>query len=55
MSDAKKIRNLNLIKNIETWAKLPNCAAMVMRGRPGWERVLKDYEKTKIILQKKLR
>ena len=46
---------VHLIKNIETWAKLQNCDAMVMRGRPGWERVLKDYEKTKIILQKKLR
>ena len=46
---------VHLIKNIETWAKLQGCDAMVMRGRPGWERVLKDYEKTKIILQKKLR
>ena len=41
-----------LISNIEQWAKAQGCASISLEGRPGWERVLTDYDKTKIVLEK---
>ena len=43
-----------LIVNIEQWAKAQGCASISLEGRPGWEKVLADYDKTKIILEKRL-
>jgi hypothetical protein len=43
-----------LIGNIEQWAKAQGCESISLEGRPGWERILTDYKKTKIILEKVL-
>ena len=41
-----------LIGNIEDWAREQGCQKVSLEGRPGWEKVLGDYEKTKIYLEK---
>lgn len=46
---------IHLLSQIEDWAKAHGCDAMVVRGRSGWEKVMKDYKKTHVILEKKLR
>lgn len=46
---------IHLLDQIEDWAKAHGCDAMIVRGRRGWEKVMKDYKKTHIILEKKLR
>ena len=43
-----------LIGNIEQWAKAHGCASISLEGRAGWERILTDFTKTKIILEKRL-
>jgi hypothetical protein len=43
-----------LIGNIEQWAKAQGCASISLEGRAGWERILTDFDKTKIILEKRL-
>jgi len=43
-----------LIGNIEQWAKTHGCASISLEGRAGWERILTDFSKTKIILEKRL-
>ena len=43
-----------LIGNIEQWAKSQGCASISLEGRAGWERILTDFNKTKIILEKRL-
>lgn len=40
------------IKIIESWAKDNGCCCVEVVGRPGWEKVLKDYEKTHVFLVK---
>jgi len=46
---------LHLLTHIEDWAKAEGCDLITLRGRAGWERIMPDYEKTKVILEKKLR
>ena len=43
-----------LIGNIEQWAKSQGCDSISLEGRAGWERILTDFDKTKIILEKRL-
>ena len=52
-------RNMNLwclplLAAIETWAAEQGTKLMCVAGRIGWERVLKDYRKTAVILEKRL-
>jgi hypothetical protein len=42
------------IAEIEEWARQNGCHAMELLTRPGWERVLKDYRKTHVQLEKDL-
>lgn len=42
------------IKNVETWAKENDCESVRIYGRKGWEKVLSDYQKIAIVLEKKL-
>ena len=42
------------IEVIEGWAKSLGCERIQVLGRPGWERVLKDYRKTHVMLEKQL-
>tara|TARA_R100000808_G_C2150583_1_gene159373 strand:- start:1264 stop:1758 length:495 start_codon:yes stop_codon:yes gene_type:complete len=43
-----------LLTKIEAWAEAQGCDLMSIEGRPGWERVLPDYKKTKVILERAL-
>lgn len=45
---------VHLIADIEAWAAGLGCSRVSLQGRPGWGRVLPDYDKTKIILEKRL-
>lgn len=49
-------RWVNLLTQIEAWAKAQGCAAMEPICRPGWERHLKPkgYRKTHVVLEKTL-
>lgn len=42
------------LATIEAWAKADRCKVIEAFARPGWERVLKDYAKTHVILEKRL-
>jgi hypothetical protein len=39
---------------IEEWAKSKGCVNIKAICRPGWERVLKDYHRTHVVLEKRL-
>ena len=43
-----------MLGEIETWAKALDCDLVSLEGRSGWERVLPKYEKTKVILERRL-
>ena len=45
---------LHLITEVEDWARTKDCERMRALARPGWARVLKDYRKTRIVLEKQL-
>tara|TARA_R110000824_G_scaffold231040_1_gene418821 strand:- start:475 stop:825 length:351 start_codon:yes stop_codon:yes gene_type:complete len=42
------------VKTIEEWAASIGCHAMDAVVRPGWEKVLRDYRKTHVILEREL-
>ncbi len=44
----------HLWRGIERWAASEGCAAVEIRGRPGWARRLPDYRATMIFLSKEL-
>ena len=44
----------DMLGKIEAWAKTLDCDLVSLEGRSGWERVLPEYEKTKVILEKRL-
>lgn len=39
---------------IETWAKSIGCEALIIFGRPGWQRALEGYKRTAVVLEKRL-
>lgn len=39
---------------IETWAKEIGCDALIIFGRPGWQRALDGYRRTAVVLEKRL-
>lgn len=43
-----------VMRTIEEWAKEQGCDAMELLARPGWKRVLEDYETTHVYLEKAL-
>lgn len=43
-----------VMQTIEAWAKENGCEAMELLARPGWTKILKDYEMTHIYLEKAL-
>lgn len=45
---------LPLIENIEAFARDEKCSAVRLIGRSGWQRILKDYKQTAIILERPL-
>lgn len=42
------------VEMMEGWARSLGCGRVQVLGRPGWEKVLKDYRKTHVMLEKKL-
>lgn len=49
-----RARWIDLLEQIEAYAKAEGCKSMRIYGRRGWQRVLKDYELTNIILERRL-
>lgn len=47
-------RWLDLLEQIELYAKAEGCTSMRIYGRKGWQRVLKNYDQTNIILERRL-
>ena len=47
-------RWLHHLESVEKWARDNDCEAIELRGRAGWERVLKDWDLRQIILEKEL-
>lgn len=45
---------LHYLSAIEEWGKSIGCEKMVIAGRAGWEKVLPEYRKTSVILEKVL-
>lgn len=45
---------LDIVPALEVFGRGHGCTSMSMDGRPGWERVLKDWKKTSIIMKKEL-
>lgn len=43
-----------LVEEAETWAITRGCAKVLTEGRPGWQRVLRDYRLTNVTLEKEL-
>ena len=39
---------------MEDWARHIGCDTMLIMGRPGWQRALKGYRRTAVVLEKKL-
>jgi hypothetical protein len=47
-------RWLPLIAGIEKYARAEGCVATRIVGRPGWERVLDEYKRHRVVLEKEL-
>jgi hypothetical protein len=45
---------LPLLSQIEDWAKAEGAALVRVMGRPGWARVLKDYQISNVVLERAL-
>ena len=43
---------MHLISEVEDWARTQGCDIMEAEARPGWARSMKEYKKTRIILEK---
>jgi hypothetical protein len=41
-------------EHIESWARTMGCYAIEIVGREGWQRVLPDYKRTAVVLEKPL-
>jgi hypothetical protein len=39
---------------IEEWAREIKCDALIIFGRPGWQRALEGYRRTAVVLEKRL-
>lgn len=44
----------HLRTQIEEYAKREGCVKVMCEGRPGWQRILTDYEVTAVVLEKRL-
>lgn len=45
---------LHHLESVEEWAREKGCVKLELRGRKGWEKVLKDWNMSQIILEKDL-
>jgi hypothetical protein len=44
----------DLIQPLEQFARAEGCTAVRIMGRPGWERVLKEYRRKRVVLEKEI-
>lgn len=44
----------HVLTTLEEWARENGCERMRLLTRPGWERVLTDYKKTHVVLEKEI-
>lgn len=44
----------HLRRRIEDYAKAEGCTRVLVEGRPGWERIMPDYERVAVVLEKRL-
>ena len=49
-----RTRWVHHLREIEDWARQQGCAVIEALARPGWEKVLRDYRKTHVMLEKEL-
>ena len=47
-------RWIHLIERIEQFARDEGCASIVIIGRPGWKKILKQYNTKRVTLEKEL-
>lgn len=47
-------RWLHHLDEIAGWARAQGCAALELQGRPGWEKLLPGWEKTHVLLRKRI-
>jgi len=45
---------LDMVPSLEAFAEFNGCSALTMDGRKGWQRVLKDWTPTSIVMKKEL-
>ncbi len=50
----ERARWVHHLGSVEEWAKAQGCGEIVAVVRPGWEKVLQDYKKTHVTLEKVL-
>jgi hypothetical protein len=39
---------------IEQWAKDEGCVKVTVQGRPGWAKLLQDYRRTQVVMERQL-
>lgn len=44
----------DLIVLIEDFARHEGCRKVVIEGRPGWERLFKDYRRTRVVIEREV-
>lgn len=42
----------HLRKRVEDYARAEGCTRVLIEGRPGWERVMPDYQRVAVVLEK---
>lgn len=45
---------LDMVPSLEAFAAFNDCTALTMDGRRGWQRVLKDWTATSVVMKKEL-
>lgn len=44
----------HLRRRIEDYARAEGCTRVLVEGRPGWQRIMPDYERVAVVLEKRL-
>jgi hypothetical protein len=54
LAGGEMVELMRYMPAVDNYALAQGCIAVEIEGRPGWERVLKDYTKRRVILVKEL-
>lgn len=44
----------DLLSLIEDFARYEGCRKVIIEGRPGWERLYKDYRRTRVVIEREV-